>query len=211
MPDPIGTRNDSPYTPAFDPSEASSCNQESETAPSVVSSSMCSLEESGPAPESQRIGGPHAEAHTDPNDLYAGAFAIKGRDAESGLELEVFSVSVHNGHAQGETQAAAVRVGMSSDDGHFDIRGEAFTAKAHLGMQNPDGSVGLNAGIGVTAVGIEGTGTLGPLSATIGASISANLAGSVGIRDGDHDGKAEICARAELTVMTFGLCIERPW
>jgi hypothetical protein len=118
MPGPIGSRTDSPYTPAFDPSEASSCRQESEPAPSVVSTSTCSLE---------------------------------------------------------------------------------------------DGSIGLNAGIGVTAVGIEGTGTLGPLSATIGASVSANLAGSVGIRDGDHDGKAEICARAELTVMTFGVCIERPW
>jgi hypothetical protein len=146
-----------------------------------------------------------------PDDLYAGAFAVKGRDPKSGLEVEVLSASVHDGHLQGDTQVAMARLGISSDDGHFNARGEVLTLKAHLGTQNPDGSVGVNAGIGATIAGIEGTATLGPVSGTLGVSASATLAGSVGVRDGDNDGKGELCARAEFGLWTVGACMERFW
>ena len=211
---PVGTRLDSPHSSA-EAEDSLACSQ-----PPLVCEPNSSGEASTPPPTDsgasrplapEGIRGPHADAHQQPDDLYAGAFAIKGRDRESGLELEVFSASVHDGHLQGDTQVAMARLGISSDDGHFNTRVDALTLKAHLGTQNADGSVGLNAGIGATVIGIEGTATLGPVSATLGVSASATLAGSVGVRDGDHDGKSELCARAEFGPWTLGACMERFW
>ncbi len=195
MPNPVGSRSDA------------LCSSIPDDDPDML---LCKNE---PPPQSPSRGivGPHAEAHTRSDDLYAGAFALKGRDERSGLELEVFSTSVHDGGSQGDTQIGMARVGVSSDNGHFNVRGEVFTAKAHLGIHNPDGSTGVNAGIGGTIVGVEGTATVGPVSVTGGVSAGAVLAGSIGVRDGDGDGKPELCGRVETGPWTVGACFERFW
>jgi hypothetical protein len=194
MPNPVSSRDALSSSMPDDHEETPSCTNQSP--PSVPSGTIL---------------GPHAEGHAQPDDLYAGAFAVKGRDASSGLELEVFSVSVHDGGFQGDAQVGMARVGVSSDDGHFNLRGEVFTAKAHLGIHNPDGSTGVNAGLGATIAGLEGTATVGPLSVTGGVSGGAVLAGSIGVRDGDGDGKAELCGWVEAGPWTVGACLERFW
>ncbi|HMI87705.1 MAG TPA: hypothetical protein VK550_26645 [Polyangiaceae bacterium] len=161
-------------------------------------------------PSKTEVHGPHAEAHAEDGDYYAGAFALRGRDA-SGVELEVFSASIHQGDDERAVQVGMARIGGSTDDGHFSARGEVFTAQAHAGIHNADGSTGVGASSGGTLVGAEMTGTLGPVSLTAGASIGATVGGSLGVRDGDQDGKPEVCARLEFGVGTVGLCVEKWW
>ena len=157
------------------------------------------------------VRGPHAEAHAQDGDYYAGAFALRGRDPKSGVEVEVFSASMHDSERERVVQAGMARIGGSTDDGHFIARSEVFTAHAGVGFDNQDGSIGLGASMGVTLVGGEITGTLGPASLTVGASIGSTVGGSLGVRDGDHDGKLEYCGRVEFGVGTAGLCLEKSW
>ena len=160
--------------------------------------------------DSAGVQGPRAEAHAEAGDLYAGAFVLKGRD-RSGVEVEVFSASAHQGEHEQAVQAGMARMGGSTDNLHFSARGEAFTAQARVGEQNADGSTGLGASIGATVVGGELTGTLGFLSLTGGASIGATYGASVGVRDSDHDGKTEYCGRLDFGVGSAGACVEKFW
>jgi hypothetical protein len=162
------------------------------------------------AASSRGVQGPHAEAHAVDGDYYAGAFALRGSDA-SGVDVEVFSASIHHGDDERAVQVGMARVGGSTDDGHFSARGEVFTAQARAGIHNADGSTGIGASTGATVVGGEVTGTLGAVSLTAGASIGATVGGSVGVRDGDNDGKPELCGRVEFGVGTVGLCVEKWW
>jgi hypothetical protein len=157
------------------------------------------------------VRGPHAEAHARDGDIYAGAFALGGHDAASGLDIEVFSASIYQGADERAVQVGMARIGGSTDDGHFGARGEVFSAQARAGIHNPDGSTGLGASTGVTVVGAEVTGTLGPVSLTAGASVGAIVGGSLGVRDGDGDGKTEVCGRVEFGVGAVGLCVEKWW
>jgi hypothetical protein len=160
---------------------------------------------------SSEVQGPHAEVHLEEGDYYAGAFALKGRDGASGVEVEVFSASIHENDDERAVQIGMARMGGSTDDGHFAARGEVFTAQAHSGIHNADGSTGFGASMGATVVGGEATGTLGPVSLTAGASVGSTVGASIGVRDGDRDGKREICGRVEFGVGTVGLCVEKWW
>jgi len=156
------------------------------------------------------VRGPHAEAHAQDGDYYAGAFVLRGRDP-SGLEVEVFSASLHQGEREHAVQAGMARMGGSTDDGHFSAGGDVFTAHAQAGFDNQDGSSGFGVSVGATVVGGEVTGTLGPASLTLGASVGTTVGGSLGVRDGDKDGKVEICGRVEFGVGAVGLCVEKWW
>jgi len=187
--------------------------RESQAGMSRAAQAACSPSESD-APRTSAsepgVRGPHAEAHAQDGDYYAGAFLLSGHD-RSGLDVEVFSASIHEGERERGVQIGMARMGGSTQDGHFGVRGEVFTAHARASFDNPDGSVGLGASIGVTVVGAEGTGTLGPASLTLGASIGSTVGGSLGVRDGDSDGNPELCGRVEFGVGTVGLCIEKWW
>lgn len=137
--------------------------------------------------------------------LYVGGAAIKGRDSATGLELEMFSVSAQVG-GEHEAQLGMARVGVSGSNGN--VTGEAFTVRANGGAHNDDGSVGFNAGVIGTAVGVEGT--LGSRdSLTLGASIGAGAAVSVGVRDLDANGVPEFCAKVSVGFLTAGICWEQ--
>jgi len=138
--------------------------------------------------------------------LYVAAAAIKGRDAKSGLELEVLSASAQIG-GENEAQAALARVGISGKNGS--LASEVFTVRAAGGAHNDDGSVGINSGIIATVVGAEGTWLHGSDSLTLGASFGVGLAGSAGLRDLDDNGVPEICVKASVGFFTAGICWEQ--
>ena len=206
MPDPIASRVDDPYRSWQSNDEDDSTCKEG----SLVSWADTPRGEPPPSPAKPGVVGPHAEAHVEDGDLYAGAFVLQGRDP-SGVMVEVFSASFHHGETERGVQAGMARIGGSSDDLHWIARGEAFTAQAHSGFENADGSTGFGVSMGATVVGAEATGTIGPLSLTGGASIGSTVGASIGVRDGDSDGKSELCGRLEFGVGTAGLCVEKWW
>ncbi|MDF3071611.1 MAG: hypothetical protein K0R38_7212 [Polyangiaceae bacterium] len=138
--------------------------------------------------------------------MYAGVALYKGRDAKSGLEVEVLSGSVQVG-AQNELQIGFQRAGGAQ--GALAGSVETFTARANLGIYNDDGSKGLNVGVSATAVGFEAT-VGGPNSVSYGVSAGVGLGGSVGLRDVDGDGKKELCFRASFLAASVGACGESP-
>lgn len=218
MPSPIASRVDDPsrsWEPNHDDDsicQGDSLVSQSTTAPKA--DALCSSSEDADLPtrpSESRIRGPHAEAHAESDDYYAGAFMLSGRDAASGLDAEVFSASIHEGECERAVQVAMARMGASTADGYFSTHVEVFTAQAHAAFDNTDGSTGLGASVGTTIVGADVTGTLGPVSLTLGASVGATVGGSIGVRDGDHDGKPELCGRVDFGAGAVGVCVEKWW
>ena len=108
----------------------------------------------------------------------------------------------------GGLQGTFVRVGYSK--GHVAGSAEAFTANAHIGLDNSDGSYGVNAGAAAAAASGEITAKHSGWSVTGGLTAGIGAEGHLGIRDDDKDGKPEICARVAFGVGIGGLCIEMP-
>jgi hypothetical protein len=160
-----------------------------------------------------REAGPFAEASvtSSGDSIYVAAAAIKGRDSNSGIEIEVFSTSAQVG-SEFEAQVGAARLGASSDDGANSVGMDVFTARAAMGVHNADGSFGWNAGALATAIGAEGTLRLGTASSvTGGAAIGVGLEASLGLRDADGDKEPEVCGRLVIGPVTAGLCLEMPF
>jgi hypothetical protein len=217
MTSPIASRVEDPR-PSWEPAgdDDWTCKEEppvsrSSSTPVVQNASSSTEGDDLRGPVAPGVHGPRAELHVEPGEYYAGAFALRGRDAESGVEVEVFSASIHEGAEDRAFQIGMARVGASTDDGHFSARSEVLTAQARAGFNNPDGSSGIGASMGATVVSAEATATLGPVSLTVGASIGSTVGASLGVRDGDGDGKPEVCGRVEFGVGTVGLCVEKWW
>jgi hypothetical protein len=160
-----------------------------------------------------RPASPYAEMNVTPSgdSIYLAGAAIKGRDSNSGIEVEVFTASAQLG-GQMEAQLGAARIGASDDDGASSIGVDVFTARAAMGVHNADGSLGWNAGATAVAVGAEGTVQFGSASSlTAGASVGVGFEGSIGLRDADGDNQPELCGRAVVGWATLGLCLEMPF
>jgi hypothetical protein len=91
------------------------------------------------------------------------------------------------------------------------VTGEAGVARANLGENNDDGSLGGNLGAGAELVGGEATINTPAGSLTGGLSVSMSVSGSIGVRDVDHDGEPEFCAKFSVPAFTLGACVERFW
>jgi len=103
-------------------------------------------------------------------------------------------------------------LGISRDDGRLAFRGDVFSANAHVGTKNADGSRGFNVGAAAAIVSGEATVPLGEsVTLTVGAAASVGASLSIGVRDADQDGKAEVCGRVEYLWGIAGLCIEKPF
>jgi hypothetical protein len=142
------------------------------------------------------------------DSLFAGVALLKGTVPKSDGGVEVLSVSGQIG-AQTEVQLGLQRVAGT----HGPVSGsvEAFTARANVGIHNDDGSTGFNIAVGATAIGFEGTGTVrGGSSLTYGVAAGMGAGVSVGVRDVDHDGSGELCARVSIGPVTVGACLENP-
>lgn len=138
---------------------------------------------------------------------YVGAAIVKGRDANGG-EVEAMSASVQAG-AQREAQVTVLRVGFS--DSRVAVSGEAGTANAHVGIHNPDGSTGVNSGVGAVIVAAEGTFGDQANSLTVGIGVGVGAEASVGLRDKDGNGQPELCVRIGVKFATVGACVELPF
>ncbi|MEI9937648.1 MAG: hypothetical protein WDO69_10555 [Pseudomonadota bacterium] len=100
---------------------------------------------------------------------------------------------------------------VSSHDYGVTVTAEAGVARANLGEKNDDGSIGGNIGSGVELAGVEVTVDTPVGSVTYGQSVSMSLGGSMGVRDADHDGKPEFCAKFSIPAYTVGACVEDFW
>ena len=162
---------------------------------------------------SARQASPYAEMNITPSgdSIYMAGAAIKGRESNSGIEVEVFTASAQVG-GQVEAQLGAARLGASDDAGANSVGIDVFTAHAAMGVHNADGSLGWNAGATAVAIGAEGTVRFGSASSlTAGASIGVGFEGSIGFRDADGDNHPELCGRAVVGWATLGLCLEMPF
>lgn len=152
--------------------------------------------------------GPHSAAGytDDKKSVFVSAAAVKGSYSD-GVEIELGSASVQIGR-QHEAQIGAGRAGYHGEI--ISVAAEAFTASAQVGVENPDGSTGMNAGLSATAASIEATAKHSGNSITAGLSLGAGASGSIGLRDDDRDGKPEACVRASFEFVIVGGCIELP-
>jgi hypothetical protein len=137
---------------------------------------------------------------------------IKG-PASKNVDLEMFAASARVNKDQVTLQAGVSRIDLHTADKRQSISSEKLTAKVNVSYTNPDGSVGGNASIGATLIGVEGTLTVpgGGSSLTGGLSVGVGAELGVGTRDFDKDGHAELCARVSLLVATVGACLENPF
>ncbi len=142
----------------------------------------------------------------DGGSAFAGVAALKGR-TEEGIEFEALSVSIQGGE-QNELQGTFARLGYSSE--HVAVSVEALTANAHIGIDNSDGSHGVNAGASAAVASGEGTIKYSGWSATAGLTVGIGAEAHLGVRDDDKDGKPEICGRVAFGIGIGGLCIEMP-
>jgi hypothetical protein len=126
-----------------------------------------------------------------------------------GSSLELGTAYVQYGK-DNDVQVALARptVALSGHGYGITVTGEAGVARANLGENNDDGSIGGNVGSGVEALGYEVTVDTPAGSVTYGQSASMSLSGSMGVRDKDHDGKLEFCAKFSIPAYTLGACVE---
>ncbi|HYQ42545.1 MAG TPA: hypothetical protein VER11_11275 [Polyangiaceae bacterium] len=131
---------------------------------------------------------------------------FKGTSAEAG------TVSVQYGK-DNDVQIVAARGKLAVSGGGYglSVTGEAGVVRANLGENNDDGSIGGNIGSGAELIGSEATIDTPAGSVTAGLSASMSLSGSMGVRDADHDGLPEFCAKFSVPRFTIGACVEQFW
>ncbi len=129
-----------------------------------------------------------------------------------GSGLELATAYVQYGKDNDVQVALARRTAALSGHGFgVTVTGEAGVARANLGENNDDGSIGGNIGSGVDLLGFEATVDTPVGSLTYGQGASVGVSGSMGVRDQDHDGKPEFCAKFSIPAYTVGACVEQFW
>jgi hypothetical protein len=181
--------------------------------PPEAEPAMCKPDSSQPshAPQSQSprppVPGPVARAAVSRDQIDVEVALAKG-PAGDHFDVELMSLSARANGDQLTVQGAFSRMELHTQDRGQSLAVEKLSFKANLGAMNADGSVGINAGIGATLIGIEGTATLSGNSLTVGFSAGAGAEVSVGVRDFDKDGSPEMCARISVLFVTLGTCLE---
>lgn len=132
--------------------------------------------------------------------------------ALKGSRLEVGTAIVQYGDDNDLQVVLARRSTMLSGHGFgVTLTGEVGTLRANLGEHNDDGSIGGNIGAGAELAGAEVTVDTPVGSLTYGQGASLGASGSMGVRDADHDGKLELCAKFSIPEYTVGACVEEFW
>lgn len=157
---------------------------------------------------SERDFGPYATAGRthDGNNVFAGAAVAKGK-LGGGFEGEKYSASIQAG-LQNEVQVTGARITYAGQN--VSVTVESATANVHAGIENSDGSRGLNAGAGATLGSAEMTVKHEGSSATVGISKGIGAEAHVGVRDEDADGRPELCVRVAAGIVIAGACFEAP-
>ncbi|MET0794224.1 MAG: hypothetical protein ABW061_22065 [Polyangiaceae bacterium] len=130
-----------------------------------------------------------------------------------GSGTEVGNVSASAGtDADLQFSARKNTLSMTSGGYHLSVVTDVASGRVNLGEHNDDGSIGGNIGAGGDLAGTEATlDTPGGNSFSYGASQSAGASGSIGVRDANHDGRPEFCAKFSLPAFTLGACIQQFW
>jgi len=130
----------------------------------------------------------------------------------NGSHTEIGTVSVQYGK-DNDVQLVGARETLTVARAGYglSVTGEAGVVRANLGEHNDDGSLGGNMGAGAQLIGGEVTLDTPAGSVTGGLSASMSLSGSMGVRDADHDGEPEFCAKFSVPAFTLGACVERFW
>ncbi len=153
---------------------------------------------------------------TPDGESWAGEIALAnarvGRGVLEGTAIEALGASTKTG-ADLDLQMFMLRDTLAISGGGF---GASITLsgpelRANLGEHNDDGSVGGNIGLGSQLFGVEATLSTPVGSLTYGASASIGASGSLGVRDADHDGAPEFCAKVSVPAYTVGACLEQFW
>jgi hypothetical protein len=132
--------------------------------------------------------------------------------ALSGSSIEVLGAVAQTGK-QDNHELVVLRSTLSVSHAGFGlaVTGDGPSARASLGEHNDDGSLGGNLGLSSNALGFEATLSTPIGSLTYGDGLSLAASGSIGVRDVDHDGKPEFCAKFSIPAYTFGVCLEKFW
>jgi hypothetical protein len=215
MPEPISSSSSVPWTPAYEEPPPEEPTAEGEPDEELGPLARYVKEASQPTDNNaqrttvRQSTSPYADAGvtSSGDSVYAGAAFTKTHDPNVRADVEAVTISGQVG-AQNEAQVGLARVSVK--EGGTTGSMEVFTLRASAGVRNDDGSVGLNAGVGATAAGVEGTYAFeGGSSFTVGAAASFGMAGSIGDRDIDGDGARELCAKFSGAVFTVGFCVEQ--
>lgn len=139
--------------------------------------------------------------------VYAEAALLKGR--KGGAQVEVMGISAQQG-LENEQAVTLGAVSVQSKNGHHALALEVGTAKVNEGVQNPDGSKGVNVGFGVNLGALEYTYSKGDYQLSVGLSLGVGKGAELaaGVRDVDHDGRQEECVRMGFGPLTIGTCSE---
>jgi hypothetical protein len=168
------------------------------------------------APPLLTLSGPSTSSGPVPGGSYrVGANLVTGQLTLGPLQskVEVGTVAVQSGTDKDAEIALARRNTVLNVGGGYSltVADELGSARANLGEHNDDGSIGGNIGSGATLAGTEATIDTPYGSVTYGQSLALSLGGSMGVRDADHDGKPEFCAKFSVPAYTVGACVEQFW
>lgn len=154
----------------------------------------------------------HTVERSADGEFKSGSMGVYQLQNADGSGATVLGASLKKG-VDKDLQLTAVRSNFSIEQAGygFSLSGDAGAFRANSGVHNDDGSVGKNVGLIAEAAGLEAT-LASPLgSITLGAGVSIGVAGSSGVRDADHDGKPEYCAKLSIPALTLGYCLEQFW
>jgi hypothetical protein len=187
------------------------------SAPSLPKSVALSAAPSSSTPAALSVRTLTASSGAVPGGSYGVAGSLVKADIASGLlkgsNAELGTVSVQYGK-DNDVQLVGARATVVVNGGagySLSVTADAAVARANLGENNDDGSLGGNIGSGAELVGLEATINTPAGSLTFGQSVSMSLSGSMGVRDVDHDGELEFCAKFSVPLYTIGACVERFW
>ena len=171
---------------------------------------------SGPHPGSTSIvgyehSGPTAEGDSQRSEA-AFVKSSNPSGALNGSNIEALGAVAQTGK-QNNLELVALRSTLSVSHAGFGlaITGDGPSLRASLGEHNDDGSLGGNLALGGNALGFEATLSTPVGSVTYGDGLSLAVSGSLGVRDADHDGNPEFCAKFSIPAYTFGICLEKFW
>jgi hypothetical protein len=133
--------------------------------------------------------------------------AILERRAPDGTQLQLGATSSRSaagGQLDERVAVVDATVPLSKSQA---VNAQALAAKVYGGVDNADGSKGLNVGAGASVASIEWKYQSGSDSMSVGVDVGLSAGFSAGIRDSDGDGVPETCVSVDASV-SVAMCVE---